>query len=155
METSRISDQLSRSVHGPAWHGPSMEEVLKDVTAGNATVRVCGATHSIAELLLHAAAWARASRLAMDGVAIPEDLPDDWTTLDSLDEAEWTHLRKDALAELDQITAKTAEFPEARLTERVPGRNFDFYFNLHGVAQHTIYHAGQIAILKRQINASA
>ena len=28
---------------------------------------------------------------------------------------------------------------------------FHFYFLLHGVAQHNLYHAGQIAILKRAL----
>ena len=36
-----------------------------------------------------------------------------------------------------------------RLRERVPGKKYDIGFMLQGVAQHGIYHAGQIAILKK------
>jgi hypothetical protein len=39
--------------------------------------------------------------------------------------------------------------PEARLREIVPGKKYDIAFMLHGVAQHELYHAGQIAILKK------
>jgi hypothetical protein len=42
-----------------------------------------------------------------------------------------------------------AGLTESRLRERVPGKKYDFYFMLHGVAQHELYHAGQIAILKK------
>jgi hypothetical protein len=48
------------------------------------------------------------------------------------------------------VLVKTvAALPESRLRERVPGKRYDFYFMLHGVAQHELYHAGQIAILKK------
>jgi uncharacterized damage-inducible protein DinB len=36
-----------------------------------------------------------------------------------------------------------------RLHERVPGKRYDIAFMLHGVAQHELYHAGQIALLKK------
>jgi hypothetical protein len=42
-----------------------------------------------------------------------------------------------------------ASLPDSRLSERVPGKRYDFYHLLHGVAQHELYHAGQIAILKK------
>jgi hypothetical protein len=31
----------------------------------------------------------------------------------------------------------------------VPGRNHSFFVMLHGVVQHGLYHAGQIAMLKK------
>ena len=42
-----------------------------------------------------------------------------------------------------------AALPEPRLRDQVPGKDYDFYFMLHGVVQHELYHAGQIAILKK------
>jgi hypothetical protein len=49
----------------------------------------------------------------------------------------------------DVLVKTVAALPEPRLRERVPGKRYDFYFMLHGVAQHALYHAGQIAILKK------
>jgi hypothetical protein len=49
----------------------------------------------------------------------------------------------------DALVKTVAALPEARLRERVPGKKYDFYLMLHGVAQHELYHAGQIAILKK------
>jgi len=36
-----------------------------------------------------------------------------------------------------------------RHDHQVPGKRYDFYHMLHGIAQHELYHAGQIAILKK------
>jgi hypothetical protein len=48
------------------------------------------------------------------------------------------------------VLVKTvAALPDSRLRDRVPGKRYDFYHHLHGVAQHELYHAGQIAILKK------
>jgi hypothetical protein len=45
---------------------------------------------------------------------------------------------------------KTVEaLPDQRLTEQVPGKTYNIRFMLEGVAQHELYHAGQIAILKK------
>jgi len=35
-----------------------------------------------------------------------------------------------------------------------PGKRYDFYRMLHGIAQHELYHAGQIAILKKAQTSS-
>jgi hypothetical protein len=55
----------------------------------------------------------------------------------------------------DTLVNTAAALPEARLRERVPGKKYDFYHMLHGVAQHELYHAGQIAILKKAQAAAA
>jgi len=43
-------------------------------------------------------------------------------------------------------------FSDSRLDDRVPGKQqkfYNFYYMLYGIAQHQLYHAGQIAILKK------
>jgi hypothetical protein len=40
--------------------------------------------------------------------------------------------------------------PESRLKEQVPGKEYDLLFMLMGAVQHTAYHGGQIALLKRK-----
>jgi uncharacterized damage-inducible protein DinB len=42
--------------------------------------------------------------------------------------------------------------PDSRLYEMVPGKqgaHYTNYYMLHGVVQHELYHAGQIALLKK------
>jgi hypothetical protein len=40
-------------------------------------------------------------------------------------------------------------FPEEKLREKVPTREYSFQTMLHGILHHDLYHLGQIALLNR------
>src|SRR5262249_46806618 len=51
-----------------------------------------------------------------------------------------------------KLVEGVARFPDSRLTEKVPGKEpdyYNFYYMLSGIVQHELYHAGQIALLKK------
>jgi hypothetical protein len=153
-ESVRIADQLRRAFHGEAWHGPSVREVLEGVTAERASARPLAGAHSIWELVLHIEAWTEAPRQATEGIAMPSPIRPgtDWPAAGK-GSVEWT-AAKDRLFETAERLVKAVEsFSEERLRETVPGRDFDFYFVFHGVVQHSLYHAGQIAMLKKAVQA--
>ena len=61
-----------------------------------------------------------------------------------------------ALAEVrrahEELISAASALPDSRLYEMVPGKegaHYTFYYMLHGVVQHELYHAGQIALLKK------
>ena len=151
-ETAGIADQLRRAFYGDAWHGDSLFEILDGVTAAQGAARAVKNAHSIWELVLHIAAWDGAVRRRMTGVAL--ELADETNfppVTDTSDES-W----RKALAHLRRVHNELIEavekFPEARLAEQVPGKkgaHYTFYYMLHGLAQHELYHAGQIALLKK------
>ena len=37
----------------------------------------------------------------------------------------------------------------AQLGAPVPGHDYSYYVMLHGIVQHDVYHAGQIALIKK------
>jgi hypothetical protein len=48
-----------------------------------------------------------------------------------------------------------AAFPDSRLQAQVPGKSeryYNFYYMFSGIVQHELYHAGQIALLKKARN---
>ena len=57
----------------------------------------------------------------------------------------WRNLQR----QHEELLRVISEMPDSRLTEQVPGKDYDFYFLLHGTVQHALYHAGQIVLLKR------
>jgi len=149
-EIERIADQLRRAFEGEAWHGPALRELLADTTAAKAAERPLPAAHSIWEIVLHIAAWKNIVRRRLEGeVVVNVPLEEDWPSVKETNDAAW----KGALSELEQahraLYEKVAGFDEARLSEIVPGKNYSFYILLHGAIQHDLYHAGQIALLKR------
>lgn len=153
-ECLRIADQLHRAFNGEAWHGPSLREVLTGITAEQAAAHPADNAHSIWELVLHIRTWAHVGVEATRGVPVPasvNDLPaeQDWPLVKEKTDAAWDAAREqmfETAKELEQIVQNRSD---SRLQEKVPGRNYNFYLLFHGIVQHSLYHAGQIALLKK------
>jgi uncharacterized damage-inducible protein DinB len=148
-EPSLIADQLRRAFEGDAWHGPALLEVLQKVNAAAAAARLLPDIHSIWELLLHVAAWDDAASRRLGGETVQLTGTANFPVVPKPTEAAWHTAVAHAKRTHDALVKTVAALPESRLRERVPGKRYDFYFMLHGVAQHELYHAGQIAILKK------
>jgi uncharacterized damage-inducible protein DinB len=153
-ETARIADQLRRAFQGDAWHGDSILEILDGVMAAQAAARPIQHAHSIWELLLHIAAWDGAVRRRLTGEAV--DLSDEQNFPSVMDPSEpaWRRTLEHAKRVHNELVEAVAAFPDDRLSEKVPGKRnepdwYNFYYMLHGVAQHELYHAGQIALLTK------
>lgn len=146
-ETSLIAEQLRRAYRGPAWHGPPLKAILLDVGEKKAMERPPNGAHSIHEIVLHIAAWMRIARERLSAtkareVGEEEDWPEpigSWTeTLQAFDQEE---------RELEETIRR---FPVGRLHEQAPATEPQtFYVLLHGIVQHTLYHAGQIVLLNK------
>jgi uncharacterized damage-inducible protein DinB len=150
-ETIRIAEQLRYAFTGEAWHGPAVYEILADVNAATAASHPIPNAHSIWELTLHVAAWERVALRRMAGHAATLTDEENFPNVTETSEAAWAkaiQVLKNSHAEL--LTA-VSSMPDARLNERVPGKDYDFYYMLHGVVQHALYHAGQMALLKKAI----
>src|SRR5580700_939308 len=52
-DASRIKQQLENAFNGPAWHGPSLMENLKGVSAEVAAAKPVTGAHSIWEIINH------------------------------------------------------------------------------------------------------
>jgi len=149
-ELKRINSQLKRAFEGKAWHGPSVTELLAGVTAEQAAAHPIAGAHSIWELALHIATWERVGRRRIQE-SIPIDVSDeeDWPAVEDTSEAAWTKTLEELRSNHEALRAAIRQLDEARLDEMVPGTQYNIYFLLHGVIQHDLYHAGQIALLKK------
>jgi uncharacterized damage-inducible protein DinB len=148
METKRVASQLRRSYEGTAWHGPSLRELLAGVTSEQATAKPVSSAHSIWELVFHVTAWERQALAAVEGRKYETLAGDqDWPPVQGTWQAALDNLESASRSLGTAIRA----MPEEKLNESVEGTEYNFYFLLHGVVQHNLYHAGQIALLKRAL----
>lgn len=149
-EIKRIQSQLRRAFEGQAWHGPSVRELLADVTAEQATARPLPRSHNIWEIVLHIAAWERVVRRRLEG-EITGDLPgeEDWPPVRDQAAEAWQQALQALERGHQELREAIALLDEVQLAELAPGMNYSIYFMLHGVIQHDLYHAGQIALLKK------
>jgi uncharacterized damage-inducible protein DinB len=145
----RIDEQLRRAFEGQAWHGPSLRELLADVMAEQATARPVPGAHSIWEIVRHIAAWHEGVRRRLEGEHVELSAEEDWPPVTSTPEAAW----QDALAVLERthtdLRRTMSRLTDARLQEMVTGTDDSVEVMLHGLIQHDLYHAGQIALLKK------
>ena len=150
-ESARIADQLRRAFDGSAWHGPALMELLADVDAATAAARPLGNVHSIWELVLHIAVWDGAALERLAGKKCQPSGEKNFPPVRKATAAAWRKAVADAKRTHDKLVKTVAALSEERLHDRCPGKRYDFYHLLHGVAQHELYHAGQIAVLKKAV----
>lgn len=149
-ETERIADLLTRAFEGDAFHGPAIREILEGITAQQAKRRPISNAHTIWELVDHIAGWQEEITHRLKGRPASV-LPPEQNFPVHTDESEkaW----KQSIDRLEEsyrrLAATIKEFPESRLGEVVNGRKYTFYVLMHGIVQHDLYHAGQIALLKK------
>lgn len=151
-ESACIADQLRRAFDGEAWHGDSLFEILAGVTAAQAAARPVRNAHSIWELVLHIAAWDGAVRRRMTGVAVVLSDEENFPPVTDTSDAAWRKTLGHVRRVHDELIEAVSDFPDSRLAEQIPGKrgaHYNFYYMLHGLAQHELYHAGQIALLKK------
>lgn len=148
-EVQRIEDQLRRAYEGDAWHGPALRELLADVNAERAAARPLANAHSIWEIVLHVAAWDGAVRRRVEGEKVDEPPEGDWPAVTDTGEAAWQEARARLERNHRALRAAVARLSDAELYEKVGGGGSSRYGTLHGVIQHQLYHAGQIALLKK------
>lgn len=164
-EHEHLADTIRRSHEGPAWHGPSLSEILKGVTAERASKRV-GDAHTIWEMTEHIIAWLDIVRRRIEGQRVTDDnltWKDNWPPVPEATEEIWhktVSRAADANRRLCQrvvslgpekigVPVHGEEFTVPALDSIVPGQDYTYAVMLNGAAQHLIYHAGQIALLKK------
>ena len=148
-ETERIADQLNRAFVGNAWHGPAVMEILEGLTAEQAVTRPFADAHSIWELALHIEAWTRACRLRLQGDRAQLSDAEDFPVVTRSDEPAWKQTRESIKQAHDELAAAIVKLEDSQLEQPIIEGMSSVYVTLHGVIQHSLYHAGQIAILKK------
>ena len=149
-ESALLADQLRRAFEGDAWHGPALLELLADIDAPTAAMHAIKDVHSIWELVLHIAAWDDAvNRRIVLGKALELQDEENFPPVKDKSAAEWKKAVDHVKKAHKQLLMTVEGLPDQRLTEQVPGKTYNIRFMLEGVAQHELYHAGQIAILKK------
>jgi uncharacterized damage-inducible protein DinB len=151
-ETARLADQMRRAFDGDAWHGDSVLELLAGVDAKVAAAHPIKNAHSIWELVLHIAAWDGAIIKRIGGAAVELHGESNFPPVKDTSEAAWRKEIEDAKQTHTELVKAVAAFPDSRLQERVPGKiesYHDFFYTFSGIVQHELYHAGQIALLKK------
>jgi uncharacterized damage-inducible protein DinB len=155
---AQLSNHIKRAVAGPMWHGPSLDELLANVSSDQAAARPIPGAHSIWEIVLHVTAWAEIALARLHGQRNGDPAPDeDWPPVSGSDSksgsdaaADW-HAALDRLRENIALATDTRRLEPSAFEDKVAGADYLVSNLLHGVIEHATYHGGQIALLKRAL----
>jgi uncharacterized damage-inducible protein DinB len=158
-ETERIRNQFQRAFEGEAWHGPPMLSLLNGVTAEQAAAHPIPGAHSIWELTLHISAWEDACRRRLQGDPAQLTDAEDFPPINDTTAAAWENAKATLMEVHRRLLDTIANTDDSRLDQPIiDSKEIPFsstYVTLHGGVQHSLYHAGQIAILKKAIETVA
>jgi uncharacterized damage-inducible protein DinB len=155
-ERERLVNQFEREVQGQPWHGPSLTTILDGVTAAQAAHKPSPDAHSIWEILLHMTGWKREVTRRALGHEAAEPAQGDWPAIGEPSDARWREAQADHLRAQRELLDAIDGLTDAQLATKVPGNTETFdgaglsvLATLWGLVQHDVYHAGQIAIVKK------
>lgn len=150
-ELERIVDDLHRSIEGESWQGPSIREILEDISAADAASHPIAGAHSIWELVLHVTTWIRVADERVRGHVSERSGETNFPTVRDSSEGAWRAVHADLRKAEAELTQTLAGLADEDLDGPVPNRNYDRAHMLHGISQHNAYHAGQLSLLKRAL----
>jgi uncharacterized damage-inducible protein DinB len=152
---AQLSNHIKRTVAGPMWHGSALDELLASVSSDQAAARPITGAHSIWEIVLHVTAWAEIARARLHGQRTGDPAPDeDWPPVRGSDAAaNWQAALERLRESYRALATDTRRLEPSAFDEKVSGADYSVSNLLHGVIEHGTYHGGQIALLKRALEA--
>jgi uncharacterized damage-inducible protein DinB len=157
-EITRLLDQIRHAFDGEPWSGPSLLSTLEGLTAAQAAQRPLASAHSIWEITRHAGVWAEvARRRLVEEKLVQVSDAEDWPSQpENPTESDWQAVLQDLRSTHEQLLSAASNVPDEALDRPINtvvdarvGYGSSIYVTLHGVAQHYLYHAGQIALLRK------
>mgnify|MGYP000207959101 FL=1 len=154
MNTTQQLAKHCRDVHfGGNWTFVNLKDTLADITWQEATTQYQD-SNTIATLLFHINYYVNPVAKVLQGEPLnaSDKFSFDCPTITS--QEEWEHLIQKALDEAEQFANEIEKLEESKLFEVFSDEKYGNYFrNLLGIIEHTHYHLGQIAILKKRLTA--
>ncbi len=155
--STQLSGQFQNLFSGQPWYGNNIYSILEPVTFESAYERPSAAGHTNVEILLHMLSWTEEVTARMGGKFAGEPTGGDWPEAGAPDEQKWPQLVNQLKLANVNLQQAIADFPENKWNDRIndergtePVTTYEEL--IQGFMQHQVYHAGQIALLNRQLN---
>lgn len=144
-----ISANLQECFDGKPWYGISVMEKLDAISWESVNQKTYG-DKTIAILLKHIINWRIFILKKLKGDMTYDliiDSEEDWTYIHIANQGEWEALKTQLQDTQDELLEILNSASEDLLNKKVPGKKYTFGPVLNSIAQHDIYHLGQIAML--------
>ncbi len=150
-----VSHQLSKhfkEVHtGGNWTCSNVKDVIADITYAEAITKVYSC-NTIISLVFHVNYYVVAVNQVLLGgkLEASDKLSYAHTEINSAED--WIKLKTKVIHDAIEFSDLIEKLPDSRLLETFIDEKYGMYFrNIIGIIEHTHYHLGQIALLKKII----
>lgn len=149
-EVKLLRDQIKTTYQGDSWHGPNVLKTLEGVDIKQAKARPIPGRHTIWELTDHIAFWLEVATEAVKGNYMKPDMKGNWPEMGKAEE-EWNKSLNRLEVSVNSLLDALAPLSSEDMERMVPDTDNNLRHMLHGALHHNLYHAGQIAILKKKL----
>jgi uncharacterized damage-inducible protein DinB len=155
---SNLSQQLLTVWNGDPWYGPSSSSVFAGITADEALAHPLPGTHGIWEILMHMIAWTEETTSRVNGGDARTPARGDWPAVSGSTQDEWINAQKELLAArkalleaIEKSHEESMHLPVPKKGETSHGPPLTRSHTVSGLAEHDVYHLGQISLLKKAL----
>lgn len=152
-QSEKLKDQLQRAYFGNAWHGPALKEALENLDSKAVIKKPVENLHNIWEIVLHISTWIDAVRRRLEGEIVKISPEEDWPEIKNFRDSNWLLTIKQMDERFNLLLQTFNNLNDESLDKNVNGEDYNVYFMIEGLIQHTLYHTGQVILLKKSLNA--
>lgn len=139
-----------REIHvGGNWTCSNLKDQLKDVTWQQATTQVHG-LNTIATLVFHMNYYVAAILKVLQGEEL--NAKDEYSFAHPPINAEedWQAMLDKTFTEAEQMALLLEQLPEEKIWANIGDEKYGIWYrNIHGIIEHSHYHLGQVAVIKK------
>lgn len=152
MNTSQQIAKHFKEVHfGGNWTCSNLRDNLADVTWQQATQQIYS-LNTIATLVYHTHYYVHAVLKVFQGGELEAHDKYSFAHPPIHSQEDWENLLSKVWADAQAFETLLKNLPEEKLWENIAEEKYGIYYrNIHGIIEHTHYHLGQIAIIKKII----
>ena len=147
--TKHLSKHLKDVNYGGNWTTSNLKDILAGTTWQQATTQVYS-LNTIATLVFHINYFVGvATRVLQGGPLVGKDsLSFNHPPIES--QQDWEDLLQKTFAEANTFAALIEQLPDSKMWEPFTDSKYgNYYRNIQGIIEHTHYHLGQIAVIKK------
>lgn len=152
--TAQLAKHFKEVFYGGNWTWSNLKDQLADVSFEEATTKI-DSFNTIAALTYHIDYFVIAVNNVLKGTPLnsKDELSFDHPPINSKED--WEKLLKSVWENADTFVKLAEHLPEKKLGETFVHEKYGIYYrNLLGLIEHTHYHLGQIAIIKKLVKNS-
>lgn len=152
-ELTRILNHYDGVLNSDPWYGDPLWKILGEIPARVASARPLSGTHTIWELVSHMTFWESVVTKRLGGLraGLVEEL--NFPPMPEASEGNWQKALDDFRASNRAFREALAKLDPAKLEQLTAAGKRTYYDEAHGIIEHHVYHLGQIAMLKKALEA--